>query len=320
MSTDFLFQSAKLVYALTILSLALRDSGPEQRDAVRTHDWRGQGLSCRLLADELDLTIGYIDICERRTMKDKRLYHSVADQIQDLIKEGAYPPGTRLPGERELAKQFDVSRVTIREAEIALQALGHIKIKTGSGVYVLDPAENGVSGLPNISAFELTEARLMFESEGAALAARETSDETLKRLGELVETMSSDDPEGEEARQQADREFHLTIAAASGNSAVQYIIETLWRIRTELPAIRETHAAICRVEDVSLRHTEHAAVLQALRNRDPAAARLAMQEHFRCLLESMIDVTEEQALDELRKKSTESRRRYLKSATPGGTA
>ena len=126
--------------------------------------------------------------------------------------------------------------------------------------------------------------------------------------------MSSDDPHGEEARQQADREFHLTIAAASGNAAVQYTVETLWRIRTELPTIRETHAAICKVEDVNLRHTEHAEVLRALQNHDPAAARLAMQEHFRCLLESMIDVTEERALDELRKKSTESRQRYLNNA------
>ena len=253
-------------------------------------------------------------------MKDKRLYHSVAENIKKLINDGAYPPGTRLPGERELAKKFDVSRVTIREAEIALQALGFIDIKTGSGVYVLDPAAKGGGGLPEISAFELTEARLMFESEAAALAAQHISDQTLEHLHELVEIMSSDDPAGEEARQKADREFHLTIAAASGNAAVQYTVETLWRIRSELPAIRETHAAICKVEDVSLRHSEHAEVLKALRNRDASAARLAMREHFKCLLASMIDVTEEQALEELRKQSTESRQRYLKSATHAGAA
>jgi DNA-binding FadR family transcriptional regulator len=255
-------------------------------------------------------------------MKDKRLYHSVADNIKKLIKDGAYPPGTRLPGERELAERFDVSRVTIREAEIALQALGYVNIKTGSGVYVLDPAEKGSEGLPNISAFELTEARLVFESEAAALAAREISDETLKRLDELVEamSMSNDDPQSQEAIQRADREFHLTIAAASRNAAVQYIVETLWKIRTELPAVRAVHAAICSVEDTARRRSEHAGVLKALRNRDPSAARLAMQEHFRCLLESMIDVTEEQALNELRKKSTQSRQRYLNSAASGGTA
>lgn len=252
-------------------------------------------------------------------MTEQRLYHTVADQIMKLIGEGAYPPGTRLPGERELAERFNVSRVTVREAEIALQALGYISIKTGSGVYVLDPAENHSGGLPNVTAFELTEARLLFESEAAALAARHISDETLDHLAELVETMSDDDPRHEEAAQKADREFHLTIATASGNAAVQYIVETLWKIRTEVPAVREAHAAICAVEDASHRHSEHADVVKALRERDAPAAREAMQAHFRGLLGSMIDVTEEKALEELRKRTTESRQRYLDSVAQGQT-
>ena len=53
-------------------------------------------------------------------MAGKRLFQSVAEQIAQLIDEGAFPPGTRLPGERELAERLGVSRVTIREAEIAL--------------------------------------------------------------------------------------------------------------------------------------------------------------------------------------------------------
>ena len=250
-------------------------------------------------------------------MNDKRLYHSVADQIMELINEGAFPPGSRLPGERELAERFDVSRVTVREAEISLQALGYISIKPGSGVFVVDHAERENQKLPNISAFELTEARLMFESEAAALAARQISDETLAHLDDLVETMANDDPQGKEASQQADREFHLTIAAASGNAAVTYIIETLWRIRNELPAVKEVHDAICSVEDASDRHDEHEAVLNALRDRNPQAARQAMQEHFRRLLESMIDMTEEKELEELRRKVTESRQRYLNNVAHG---
>lgn len=246
-------------------------------------------------------------------MTAKRLYNSVADQIKERINEGAYPPGSRLPGERELAEQFGVSRVTVREAEIALQALGYIRIRTGSGVYVLDPAERGEAGLPNVSAFELTEARLLFESEAAALAARQIDDDTLAHLEELVSKMSVDGRQDEETAQQADREFHLTIAAASGNAAVKYIVETLWKIRNELPEVKKVHAAICAVEDAEERHAEHAEVFEALRNRDPAAARRAMQEHFGQLLGSMIDVTEEQALEQLRKQTSESRQRYLKS-------
>ena len=58
-------------------------------------------------------------------MSRSRLFHSVADQIVQLIDDGVFPPGAKLPGERELADRFGVSRVTIREAEVALQLLRH---------------------------------------------------------------------------------------------------------------------------------------------------------------------------------------------------
>lgn len=245
-------------------------------------------------------------------MKNRRLYHSVADQIKKLISDGVFPPGSRLPGERDLAEQFNVSRVTIREAEIALQALGYLDIRTGSGVYALDAAAGENGGLPNVSAYELTEARSLFESEAAALAAREIDDETLAHLHDLVRRMSDTDPANEEDSQLADRQFHLAIAASSGNAAVRYIVETLWKMRTELQEVREVHTAICAREDARNRVNEHADILSALKNRDSAAAREAMQKHFRHLLASMIDVTEEHAMQELREKASMSRERYLK--------
>lgn len=245
--------------------------------------------------------------------KDKRLYHAVSEQIMQMIKTGAFPPGSRLPGERELAERFDVSRVTIREAEIALQALGYLRIKTGSGVYVLDPSVQVNGSLPTASAFELTEARLLFESEAAALAARQIDAATMSKLEDLIERMSSTDPADEEDSQKADREFHLAIAAASGNVVVHYVIETLWKIRTQVAEVRQVHAAICAKEDALDRVAEHADILEAMRNRDPEAARSAMRNHFRRLLESMLDVTEEQALLELRQKANLSRERYLKT-------
>lgn len=246
--------------------------------------------------------------------KDKRLYHSIAEQIMELINEGAFPPGSRLPGERELAERFDVSRVTIREAEIALQALGHVSIKTGSGVYVLDQAEKLIEGLPGVSAFELTEARLLFESEAAALAARHIDDAGLKRLEDLIERMANADPEDPEDSQRADQEFHLAVAAASGNAAVLYIVESLWKMRTGIESVRRVHAAICSEEDATDRASEHAEILVALKNRDPGAARDTMQKHFERLLASMIDVTEQQALLELQQQTTASRHRFLKPA------
>jgi DNA-binding FadR family transcriptional regulator len=234
-------------------------------------------------------------------MKDKPLYQSIADKLAQQIDDGKYPPGSRLPAERELAESFGVSRVTIREAEIALQALGRIRIKTGSGVYVEDSSSGQGTGFPLITAFELTEARALFESEAAALAAEQMSDETVAELEGLVEIMSStgrDDEEGE----LADQQFHRAVAAASNNAAIMYVIEILWKMRDEIAPVKEVYESI------------HAEIMDAVRARDPAAARIAMREHFRRLLESMLDVTHEQAMEELRRQSTESRNRYLKSA------
>ena len=247
-------------------------------------------------------------------MKDKPLYHTIAHKLAQQIDEGKYLPGSRLPAERELAEQFGVSRVTIREAEIALQALGRISIKTGSGVYVEESPSGGVGAFPEISAFELTEARALFESEAAALAAEQMSDETIAELERLVAVMSSTGPD-DAAGEVADHDFHRAIATASNNAAIMYVIETMWKMRDEIAPVKKVYDSVCSA-DFGARGHEHGDILDALRARDPEAARSAMRQHFKRLLESMLDVTHERAMEELHKQSTESRNRYLKSTNP----
>ena len=241
----------------------------------------------------------------------ERLFQGIADQIVELIRSGSFPPGSRLPGERELAERFKVSRVTIREAEIALQAQGILSIRTGAGVYVCDDSDIAKDELPAVSALELTEARSLFESEAAALAAPIISEETLARLDELLQVMAEDDGD-DERMTEADREFHMLIASASGNQAITYVISALWRLRTELPEIRHTHAAVCHHDGLT-RQQEHGAIVEALRKRAPEAARTAMRGHFHRLLQAMLDVTEEQELSEIRRKADASRQRFLMS-------
>lgn len=243
-------------------------------------------------------------------MTSKRLFQSVAEQIAGLIDEGAFSPGMRLPGERELAERLGVSRVTIREAEIALQAVGRLEIKTGSGVYVsaAQPARN--PALPKASAFEVTEARLLVESEAAALAAHNITEEGVERLSELIEQMRTGD---NDAANQADELFHRTIAEASRNAALVHTIKSLWRMREDIPEVKATYEAVC-VHDAETRTEEHRAIFEALKNRDPAGARAAMREHFHRLISAMLDATERMALEEVQQRASQSRERFLVAA------
>ncbi len=242
-------------------------------------------------------------------MSEQRLYHSIAAKILGLIETGEFPPGSRLPGERDLAERFGVSRVTVREAEIALEAQGWIAIKTGSGVYAKSGPDKAWSALPDVTAFELTAARAVIEAEAAALAAGRITDAELAELDTLIAVMG--DPLASDlAANESDRQFHLSIARIAGNPVVEHCIQLIWRIRNEQPKVAKVYARVCH-DDNHDRTEEHAAVLTALHKRDPAAARSAMRNHFERLFESMLEATESEALAEVRRRTQQDRERFM---------
>ena len=247
-------------------------------------------------------------------MGEKRLYHSVAEQIGGLIQSGAFPPGSRLPAERDLAEQLDVSRVTIREAEIALEAIGMLDIRIGSGVFVLSEDSKPGRSLPMVTAFELTEARSAIESEAAALAAVSITEEELDKLDAIVRLMESESDPHAPLAPDADQQFHLTIAKATKNSAMVETIERLWRIRSEKADIKEAYDAICGINP-EMRLKEHRNIAVALRERNPEKCRKAMRTHFKCIIEAMLKAAEERAIADARRRTLESRERFL-SGTP----
>ncbi len=249
-------------------------------------------------------------------MTDKRLYHQVAEQIIGLIESGEYPPGSRLPGERDLAKRFGISRVSVREAEIALQAVGRLNIKVGSGAYVLDPSEEHPGTLPMVSAFELTEARALFEAESAAIAAPIISDEDLDHLETLIQIMASDADDGEMSAEEADEEFHRTIANATNNDAIVFTIANLWRIRSEAIQVQSIYNSVCQ-QDASSRELEHRAILDALKARNSSAARNAMRAHFTRMIEALLVASEAEAYRKVKQQALESRSRFLMASRLG---
>jgi len=242
-------------------------------------------------------------------MAEQRLYHTVANKILELIDAGAFPPGSRLPGERDLAEKFGVSRVAVREAEISLQAQGRLEIRVGSGAYVLDGGEYSAHNLPKVGPFELTEARALFEAESAALAAPIISDDALAELERLIGVMTGK-VKDEMTPDEADEAFHLTIAKATNNAAIIFVIGSMWKMRTEAAQLQQVYRSVCD-KDSSHRSDEHQAILEALRNRDSAGARVAMRAHFTRMIEALLVASEEAAYQEVKKKTSESRSRFL---------
>lgn len=237
-----------------------------------------------------------------------RLYQDLAKSLLEALAQGRYPVGSRLPAERELSQAYGVSRPTVREAIIALEVQGLVEVRIGSGAYVLRlPGKSDIPGF-GISAIELTEARLLFEGEAAALAATQITDEEVAELDRLVKQIARENMEPA-GTVDADRAFHLTIAQATRNGAVYDAIENLWNLRSTSPEAALLHAK-ARTANIKPVVDEHAAILGALRERDPVAARAAMRTHLSAVLDSLLFATEEKAIEEARRSVQAKRDRY----------
>jgi GntR family hexuronate regulon transcriptional repressor len=241
-----------------------------------------------------------------------RLYQDLARNLLEELASGKFPIGARLPAERELAATYNVSRPTVREAMIALEVQGLVEVRVGSGAYVRRlPGKEDIPGF-NVTAFELTEARLIFEGEAAALAASQITDEELAEIERLVEAIAQENLEAG-GTERSDRDFHLTIARATRNTAIYNAIEHLWELRSTSPEAALLHEK-ARTANIKPVVDEHTAVLTALRNRDPSAARAAMRAHLSQVLDSLLFATEERAIEEARLAGQARRQRYAQSA------
>ena len=237
-----------------------------------------------------------------------RLYMIIAGKLMGDLSSGKYPVGAKLPAERELSTMYAVSRPVIREAIIALEVRGLVEVKVGSGVYVRALPDQAQSTSYNVSAIEITEARLLIEAEAAALAATQITDDELARLDELVARIETEnqDPRGTE---KADRAFHLAIASASRNNALLQAVERLWQLRSVSPEAALLHEK-ARSANIKPVVDEHAAIVAALKQRDPAAARMAMRAHLSQVLDSLLFATEERAIAEARRSVQANRDRF----------
>ena len=215
-----------------------------------------------------------------QAVEPRRLYRQIADQISVLISEGEYTAGSRLPPERNLAKQLGVSRPSVREALIALEVEGLLDVRVGSGIYVTHPGRRGQrDALRGASGpFEVIHARWLIESECAALAARNANTAQLAAIreahaGVIKESKHDHNPLA------ADRMFHVRIAEASGNSALVLVVQTLWDQRMG-PLSRSLERKLEHPKMAAETVREHQAIVNAIVRRDARGARSAMRQHM----------------------------------------
>ena len=238
----------------------------------------------------------------------KRLYITVYNEISELIKKGEFPVGGRLPTERELAERFQVSRPTIREAIIALEAKEEVSVKANSGVYVLGNNLADDDFTREISAFELLEARVILESEAAAMAAKTRTSEELEDLEAALEDMKHEGTE-DISSSGADRRFHTIIAKATHNRLISKQIIYLWDVQENFDHINQAHHSVC-VNDASTRLADHLSVYDAIANQNSEEARQAMKMHFSDLMEAMHKASEKEAVEATKRRASQLRQRF----------
>lgn len=217
-----------------------------------------------------------------KVIQTSRLYEQIVQQIEESILKGELSEGSQLPAERDLAKQFGVSRTAVREAIKALQEKGLVDAFPGRGTFVTNGTSNSMrrsldriikSGEPDGLAY-LVEVREILEPEIAALAAVRATDQDLAAMQESLDVMESARQDSD-AFIEADLDFHLALAEAAANPIVLSLIDSI------VGLLREQRLRIFRIPggpECGQHH--HMRILEAIQRHDPQEARAAMQAHL----------------------------------------
>ncbi|MDO4434801.1 MAG: GntR family transcriptional regulator [Cardiobacteriaceae bacterium] len=237
-----------------------------------------------------------------------RLYRQLVDSLQQGICAERYPVGSYLPSERDLSKQFMVSRSTVREAIIALEVLGWIEVRSGSGALVLGEG-GGQSALPFASptisekglhqssvspapshdaikrihttsscAHDWWNARLLLEPEAAALAARHKNPSALAAIKEAFLQSVAEDMHGHHDFQGI-RLFYQRIAQASENGLVADLVEQLLNLAEAITYLQAYHQKFAK-EQPFYAQQERLGLLSALECGDESLARYRLRSQL----------------------------------------
>lgn len=229
------------------------------------------------------------------------VFEELLQRLMQLVKLGLAPPGSRLPPERELATHLGVSRQTLREVLRSLVQTGHLETRRGrgGGTFVknsrIEASDEDASRVARAMGGELSnvlDLRWVVEPGAAALAAQRASDvgdhrltESLGLMAAAPRTTSSAGARRHERElgpvgwtgpnyRAADAQFHMLIGELTGSRSVLGIVMDIQFRLTDLLSAAPQMTEVLKHSD-----QQHAAIVEAIRQRDPVAAERAMREH-----------------------------------------
>ncbi|WP_417763683.1 pyruvate dehydrogenase complex transcriptional repressor PdhR [Shewanella sp.] len=221
----------------------------------------------------------------------------IMERLEQMILEGSLKPGQKLPPERELALQFEVSRPSLREAIQKLEAKGLLLRRQGGGTYVkeqlwksmADPIMELMLSDPE-SQYDLLEFRHATEGMMAYFAALRGTDADMENLENMLEQVEQ--AQGIDAVATAIVNFYRAIAEASHNVAMLHLVLSLTSVLHK--NVAQNLELLSHREEASSEANEHRRdLLAAIVRRDPEAAREASNEHLSYIEEVMLSVREE---------------------------
>lgn len=227
-----------------------------------------------------------------KPIEQEKFFLQILSQLKEKIRVGEIKKGDRLPAERQLAASLGVSRVTVREAIRAMELIGLVKCVQGDGNYITAAFDNSLIEplslmflLNNGDVGKVLELRIALEVMVVQLAANCITPDEVRQLGELCAAVENETDKDKQA--DLDQRFHYQISVFCGNSLISNVLNAASVLIAN--QIRDTRSKMPDEND--LVNAQHRAIVQALADRDPEAAKKAMLTHIDLILAHMSTIT-----------------------------
>lgn len=234
------------------------------------------------------------------SIKPEKLADAVARHFQDLILEGALPPGEKLLPERELAAKLDVSRPSLRDALDQLINRGLLMADANGACYVSDKIGQSIRDPLMLlfdeprGRFDCMEFRAVVEAAAAGFAAQRATQADREELQNIFTAMQVAHKSGDaDAVSENDADFHIAIYGASHNVMLLQVMRSLETILRNNVYLNRRNIYEHR-KDHDERLAEHKAVFDAIMDRDPVRAEEAARQHIFSTMHAQREILKEE--------------------------